>query len=296
MLTAISSSPTAISQKPFLWRMAEFIKFSHTIFALPFALTSMVVAAHGFPSLSTIFWILICMVGARTAAMSFNRLADWEIDQKNARTAIRSKLISKNMGKLLMIAGVAIFVAACTQLNSLCVILSPVAIAIIFFYSLTKRFTHYSHFFIGLALSVAPVGAWVAVRGVFDSAVPFILAAAVVCWVFGFDLIYALQDMEFDRSVSMNSFPARYGLKPTLRLSLFLHTTSFILLGVFGWFAQLVWPFWMAWGMIALFLMIEQRWAKTGQIDRINQAFFEMNALVSMTLLIGVLCALLIHR
>jgi len=169
----------------------ELIKFSHTVFALPFALSAMLVAAQGVPGLWTLLWILWCLVSARTAAMAFNRWADWDYDTFNPRTRRRSQLGTRRMTMVLCGVALFAFVFGCSQLNFLCLALCPVACVLILGYSLTKRFTAYSHAFLGLALAAAPMGAWAATTGSLDSPLPWLLAGAVWCWVFGFDLIYA---------------------------------------------------------------------------------------------------------
>jgi 4-hydroxybenzoate polyprenyltransferase len=177
---------------------------------------------------------------------------------------------------------------ACVKLNWLCVLLSPIAIILIFLYSITKRFTAFSHFFLGLALGVAPIGAWVAVQGNLMSFTPFLLALAVVFWVAGFDLIYALQDMDFDKETGLFSFPAKYGLKATLRLSSFLHLLAVGMMGVLGWIVQLNWMYWLAWVAIVACIAVEQKWARTGRVDLMNRAFFHVNAIVSVLVLAGI--------
>src|SRR4026209_1799333 len=178
-------------------RFLRLIRFSHTIFALPFALGALVVAANGWPSLRILFLVVVCMVCARTAAMLFNRLVDWSLDQRNPRTASRHLLVSKSGAILLLAVSSGGFLLAACAINRLTCILAPVALALIFFYSVTKRFTSATHFFLGLALGIAPVGAWIAQTGRIDFA-PIVLAAGVICWVAGLDLIYATQDYDFD--------------------------------------------------------------------------------------------------
>ncbi len=179
-------------------RFLRLIRFSHTIFALPFALGALVVAANGWPSLKVLLLVVVCMVFARTAAMLFNRLVDWSLDQRNPRTASRHLLVSKRAVQVFLVLSSAGFVVAASAINRLTFILAPVALALVFFYSVTKRFTSATHFFLGLALAVAPVGAWIAQTGRIDLA-PVVLGAGVICWVAGFDLIYATQDYDFDR-------------------------------------------------------------------------------------------------
>ena len=196
-------------------RLLRFVRFSHTIFALPFALGAMLVAADGLPGWRICGLIVLAMVCARTAAMAFNRVADWQIDQRNPRTAARHTLVSRGAAIGLVIVSAAAFVAVTRGINPLCFRLSPVALAIVFFYSLTKRFTSFSHFFLGLALSVSPVGAWLAVRGEWALA-PLVLALAVLLWVAGFDIIYATQDHEFDRAEGLRSLVVQLGVPRSL--------------------------------------------------------------------------------
>ena len=267
-------------------RWGEFIKISHTIFAMPFGLAAMLVAADGVPTGRVLFGVLLCLVGARTAAMAFNRMADWSIDQKNPRTAVRSTLVSKTTAYVTMVGGAGLLVGGAWVLNPLCLMLSPVALAIVCFYSVTKRFTWGSHGFLGLALGTAPVGGWLAVRGQFDSWVPIILGCAVGLWVAGFDLIYALQDREFDRREGLKSFPARFGERVTLRMAGGLHGMAVICLGWFGWMAGFGWRYGAVWVVICLVLGVEAVWGR--QPERRQKAFFEANAMVSGLVLSGV--------
>ncbi|HEY0369781.1 MAG TPA: UbiA family prenyltransferase, partial [Chthoniobacterales bacterium] len=176
-------------------RFLQFIRFSHTVFALPFALGALLVAANGRPSARVLVLVLVCMVLARTAAMLFNRLADWSLDQRNPRTAMRHRLVNRTAAIIALVACSAGFVIAAAAINRVTGILAPLALAIVFFYSLTKRFTDVTHFFLGLALAVAPAGAWLAQTARLDWP-PLILGFGVICWVAGFDLIYATQDFE----------------------------------------------------------------------------------------------------
>jgi 4-hydroxybenzoate polyprenyltransferase len=259
----------------------RFIRFSHTIFALPFALGSMAVAAHGFPGWKLCALILLAMVFARTAAMVFNRLADWEIDKRNPRTAARHTLLPHTAAVALLVGSTAGFVIAAWFINPLCAWLSPVALAIIFLYSLTKRFTHFSHFFLGLALSVAPVGAWLAVRGHFDLA-PLALALAVLLWVAGFDIIYATQDHEFDRAEGLHSLVVKMGVARSLALAGALHWLMLAALAGFGWLAALGRVYFGSLALIAAALVFERRSARSLDVRGINRAFFQSNAFVSL--------------
>ena len=267
--------------------LLEFIKFSHTIFALPFALMAMLTAGAGRVSVRVVLLILLCMVSARTAAMCFNRLADWEIDKENPRTAGRHRLISKSLGWFVMVASLLLLTWGAWSLNPLCFYLTPLATFMILFYSLTKRFTEFPHFFLGLALSAAPMGAWAAVRGELYDLAPWVLASAVLCWVFGFDLIYATLDMEFDRKQGLFSFPARYGLEPTLLLARILHGVAAIAFAGFGCLAGFSWIYAVAWLLSAGGLIYELQLCRKPDVGRINRAFFQVNAVVSMTLLLG---------
>src|SRR5213592_5168460 len=219
-------------------RFLRLIRFSHTIFALPFALGALVVAANGWPSWRILFLVIVCMVFARTAAMLFNRLVDWSLDQRNPRTASRHLLISKSAAQVLLVLSSAGFVGSAAAINQLTFLLAPVALAMIFFYSLTKRFTSATHFFLGLALAIAPVGAWIAQTGRVDLA-PIVLAAGVICWVAGFDLIYATQDYDFDRREGIRSLVVKLGIARSLRLAQILHFAMFAMLIAFGILAQL---------------------------------------------------------
>ncbi len=262
-------------------RALRFVRFSHTIFALPFALGSMLVAAHGLPGWRTVALIVLAMVFARTAAMTFNRLADWNIDQRNPRTADRHRLISRAAAIALLVVTAGAFVATTWFINRLCFWLSPVALAIVFFYSLTKRFTSFSHFYLGLALSVSPVGAWLAVRGEFAFA-PLVLALAVLLWVAGFDIIYATQDHEFDRGAGLRSLVVRLGVPRSLAWAQRLHWMMLTVLVGFGWVAQLGAVFYASLVLVAGALIYEHRSAARLDVAAINRAFFSSNAFVGL--------------
>ena len=268
-------------------RALRFVRFSHTIFALPFALGSMIVAAHGLPAWKTIALIVLAMVFARTAAMTFNRLADWEIDQRNPRTADRHRLLPRATAIALLVVSAAAFVATTWFINRLCFWLSPVALAIVFFYSLTKRFTSYSHFFLGLALSVSPVGAWLAVRGEFALA-PLVLALAVLLWVAGFDIIYATQDHDFDRGAGLRSLVVRLGVPRSLAWAERLHWIMLGVLAAFGWAAHLGVVFLASLALVAGALIYEHRSAARLDVAAINRAFFSSNAFVGVVFVAGV--------
>ena len=272
-------------------RTLTFIRFSHTLFALPFALGSMLAAARGWPSARTFGLILLCMVFARTAAMVFNRLADWEIDKLNPRTAGRHRLVSRPVAVGLLAGSAAAFVGTTWFVNGLCFALSPVALLIVFFYSLTKRFTDYTQVFLGLALAVSPVGAWLAVRGHFDWP-PLVLAGAVLFWVAGFDLIYATMDYDFDRGAGLRSLVVRYGVPGSLRLAQGLHAGAFLGLCAFGRVSGLSWIYVGALVLVLGAFYYEHR-SVSGpaplDVGRVNHAFFNANAFVGLVFVLGVL-------
>ena len=262
-----------------LARFLTFIRFSHTVFALPFALGAMVVAADGFPGWRIFGLILLCMVFARTAAMTFNRVADWEIDKRNPRTAGRHQLIGRAAAITTCLVSALLFIASAAFINRICFLFSPVALALVFFYSLTKRFTHAAQFFLGLALSAAPVGAWLAVTGSFAWP-PIILAAGVLCWVAGFDMIYATQDEEADRREGLRSMVVWLGVPGALRLAGFLHLLMLIGLIAFGLSAHLGMIYFAGLLPVPFLLFYEHRIARSLDLALINKAFFETNALI----------------
>jgi len=267
-------------------RFLRLIRFSHTIFALPFALGALIVAANGWPSLRILVLVIVCMVFARTAAMLFNRLVDWSLDQRNPRTASRHLLICKSGAIVLLAVSSGAFLLAAAAINRLTLILAPVALALIFFYSLTKRFTSATHFFLGLALAIAPIGAWIAQTGRIDLA-PVVLAAGVICWVAGFDLIYATQDYDFDRREGIRSLVVKLGITRTLRLAQLLHLLTFVALIAFGVVAQLGRVYYWSIPLIGAALFYEHRTEKL-DLAGVNRAFFQSNAFVSAVFLLAV--------
>ena len=268
-------------------RFLRLIRFSHTIFALPFALGALLVATNGRPSPRLLGQVLACMVLARTAAMLFNRVVDWSIDQRNPRTATRHQLISRPTAILLLGLSSAAFVAAAAMINRATLLLSPLALGIIFFYSFTKRFTAASHFFLGLALAIAPAGAWIAAKGDLDLA-PLLLGAGVLAWVAGFDLIYATQDLEFDRQERLHSLVVRVGIDRSLRLAQLLHFVMFLALLAFGFAASLGPSYFCGLPLVAGALVYEHRSAARLDLAGINRAFFQTNAFVSAVFLLTV--------
>lgn len=269
------------------------IKFSHSVFALPFALASAALAAREGFRWTQVLWIVVAMVGARSAAMGFNRLADHEIDARNPRTAGR-ELPRGVMGRgevwTLVIVSAAALVVAAALLNPLCLMLSPVALAIIFGYSYTKRFTALSHVILGLSLAIAPVGAWLAIRGAF-SPVPLVLGLAVVAWVAGFDVIYSCQDVEFDRASGLHSLPARLGVRGALRLARALHVAAVVLLASVHVVAGLHPVYLAGVAVIAGLLGYEHSLVHADDLSRVDAAFFTMNGWVSVLYLAVTLAA-----
>jgi 4-hydroxybenzoate polyprenyltransferase len=278
-----------------LRRWGGFVRFSHTVFALPFALAAMVVAARqnrGWPGWQTFGLILAAMVCARTCAMAFNRIVDRKFDALNPRTAKRhlpAGEIGLGGAVILCVLTAGGLVAASYLLNPLCFYLSPLALVVICFYSLTKRFTDYTHVFLGLALALAPVGAWLAVKGanisVLELAQMLVLASAVVLWLVGFDIIYALQDYDFDRTHGLHSLVVAWGPKNALQAAFLAHMLMCGLLLLFG----LLCRFWIAyvvgWFIIVGCLVLEHWIARRRSLDWINVAFFRLNAVVSSVFL-----------
>lgn len=261
-------------------RFLQLIRFSHTIFALPFALGSLLVAANGHPTLRTLLLVIACMVFARTAAMLFNRLTDWSLDKRNPRTATRHRLLEKSIAWSLLAFSTAGFLISSTAINRMTGLLAPLALFIVFFYSLTKRFTNATHFFLGLALAVAPAGAWIAQTGRLDLP-PLILGIGVIFWVAGFDLIYATQDVEFDRGEGLHSLVIRLGVAQSLNVAQWLHFLMFLALVAFGFSAKLGIIYYAAMPLVAAALFYEHHSARRLDLAGINRAFFQSNAFVS---------------
>lgn len=279
-----------------LRKALTFIRFSHTLFALPFALGAMFVAADGIPGLGKVALILLCMVFARTAAMAFNRLADWQLDKRNPRTAGRHKLISYRGGVVMCAASSVGFIVTTLFINMLCFRLSPLALALVFFYSVTKHFTSLCHFFLGLALAISPVGAWLAITGDWALA-PFVLACGVGFWVAGFDLIYATQDYEFDRAEGLHSMVVRLGIGRSLKLAQWLHGAMFLLLIAFGRVAGLGGIYYGSLLLVLAALVYEHRVASRRlDLNAINQAFFVSNVFVGAVFVLATLADVLMKN
>ena len=266
------------------------VRFSHTVFALPFAMASLALAWPRHPvTLRSVLWILVAMVGARTAAMGFNRLADRKFDTLNPRTKnweLPQGKVKVGEAVLLTAVAAALFIFAAYQLNRVCFVLSPIALAIVFFYSLTKRFTWAAHLFLGLALAIAPIGAWLAVaRPPFDIAelqIPIYLGFAVVFWLAGFDIIYSLQDREFDGKIGLHSIPVRFGVAGALRLSSVFHCATVLFLALVGSAAAMGAFYWLGFLAVAGVLLWEHLIVTPTDLTRIDKAFFDLNAYVSL--------------
>lgn len=273
-------------------KWGEFVKLSHTVFALPFALAAMVSAARetgGWPGWKLFLLIIGAVVTARTCAMSFNRIVDREFDKENPRTSTRhlpAGQISLASAWTLCLLSAAGFVYISWNINAICFYLSPVALLVVCFYSLTKRFTDFTHIYLGVALALAPIGAWLAVRGSLHVA-PVVLALAVVCWLVGFDIIYAIQDYEFDRSHGLHSLVVRWGPKNALMFAFIAHLVMWGLLAMYGLILRFRVPYFIGLLIILVSLVLEHWIARRRSLKWINVAFFRLNALVSIVFLIA---------
>lgn len=269
--------------------LLDMIKFEHTVFALPFALLGALAGAQGIPPLRTSLWILAAMVGARTAAMTFNRLVDIDIDAENPRTATRALPAGRvsRAGALVMLgAGIILFGLAAGALGPLTWALSPLALVIILGYSLCKRFTTWAHVVLGLSLSGAPLGAWIAVTGRIEAPALW-LSGGVLAWTAGFDILYALQDEAFDRERGLHSIPAKMGTRRALLLSRLFHLLALAAWAQFNLLLGSHVVGWMGWVMVAAMLAREQWLVRGGDLSRIDQAFFTLNSLVGLVFFTG---------
>ncbi len=275
----------------------EMIKWEHSVFALPFALCAAMLAAGGLPTAAQLGWIVLCMISARSAAMAFNRLADAQIDAANPRTATRAipaGVLSQKFVGIFVVASCAVFVLAASQLNRLTLWLSPVALSAVLLYSYTKRFTRWSHLVLGFALGIAPAAAWIGVRGSLDPRI-LLLTAAVTFWVGGFDVLYACQDLEFDRNYGLNSIPQALGVPRALLLARTLHVL------MLGLLVALVIVF--ALGKIAvagvivvgLLLAYEHSLVSATDLSKLNAAFFTMNGVIAVVFFVFVATDLLLR-
>ena len=270
----------------------EMIKFEHSVFALPFALTGALLAAratrHGWPSLKQILWIVAAMVAARSAAMTMNRIVDLRYDRETPRTkqrALATGALTLQFAWLFTFVAVAVFFLAAWRLNPLALMLSPLAVAILFFYSYTKRFTNWSHLFLGFALGVSPAAAWIAITGRLDPRI-LILCGAVTLWVGGFDVLYACQDVEFDRSAGLFSVPNKFGIAKALLIARGMHVGVIALLGWLALSFGLPWPAWAGIAVVATLLAYEHSLVKADDLSKLDAAFFTVNGYISMLFLL----------
>lgn len=273
-------------------RYMSLIKFEHTLFALPFALISLLVASGGRPGWWTLLWVVVAMVGARSAAMAFNRLADWRIDAANPRTAEReipAGKVSVTGATILVVISAAVLVLAAWMLNPICFNLSPIALLVVLGYSYMKRVSSLAHLVLGLGLGIAPVGAWLAVTGEF-AAFPLWLCAGVLFWVAGFDTIYACQDAQYDRTVGLHSMASRLGVGRALVVSRVFHFLAVVLMVLAFDNTESLGPVaFVGVGIMAGLLIWEQRIVRGGDLRRIGKAFFEINSWIGVVLLVLVL-------
>jgi 4-hydroxybenzoate polyprenyltransferase len=270
----------------------EMIKFEHSVFALPFALTGALLAArasrNGWPTLRQIAWIVVAMVAARSAAMTVNRIVDLRYDRENPRTSKRALAtgdLSVSFAWLFTIVAVGLFLVAAWQLNRLALGLAPVALAILFFYSFTKRFTNWSHLFLGFALGISPAAAWIAVTGGLDLRI-MILCAAVTLWVGGFDVLYACQDVDYDRSAGLFSVPKRFGIACALLIARAMHVGVVALLSWLAASFALPWPAWVGIAVVAALLAYEHSLVKADDLSKLDAAFFAVNGYISLLFLL----------
>lgn len=265
------------------------IKFEHTLFALPFAFLGAVLAADGLPEWRQILWITVAMVGARSAAMTFNRIVDRDIDAANPRTANRelpTGKLSVGFAWIFLLVSVCLFFLAAYSLNWLTFTLSPVALISVLGYSYAKRFTAFAHLLLGWALAISPTAAWIAVRGTIDSEIPLLLSLFVLMWTAGFDVLYACQDYEFDKKAGLRSIPARFGIKNSLRISRLFHAQAFVVLLLLYFVTELGWLALAGVLTVAALMIYQHTLVKPDDLSRMNAAFFTTNAFVSVILFI----------
>ncbi len=276
--------------------LLDMIKFEHTIFALPFAYLGAFLAARGFPTISQCWWILVAMVGARTCAMGFNRIVDIPFDAQNPRTkdrALPSGKVKPHEAWAMVIVAAILYFWAAYELNALAFKLSPIVLAVVMFYSYTKRFTPLCHLFLGLAIGIAPTAGWIAVKGSVTY-LPLILSVGVMFWVGGFDILYACLDEEFDKQIGLHSIPARFGRRKAFWISGFFHAIAFGCFVAVGILAHLNWIYYLG-VVITFILLVMQRIVVTpSDISRMNMAFFTLNGAISIVLFIATALALLV--
>lgn len=273
----------------------EMIKWEHSIFALPFALCGAMLAAGGMPSIHQLVWIIVAMVAARSAAMSFNRLADAHIDAANPRTqarALPAGTLTQGFVRIFVLFSAAVFLLAAWELNRLAFLLSPIALAVLLLYSYTKRFTRWSHVVLGFALGIAPAAAWIAVRGSLDPRI-LLLTAAVTFWVAGFDVLYACQDLDFDRGAGLHSIPRYVGVAKSLWVSRLFHALMLALLMVLVWAFGLGTMAITGIGVVFLLIAYEHSLVSKDDLSKLNAAFFTMNGVISVVFFVFVALDLL---
>ena len=271
---------------------AEMIKIEHTVFALPFALSGLVLASGQPPTWLTVVYTILAFAGARSAAMTLNRLIDFEIDGKNPRTmdrALPAGRIKKSTALLFTILSFALMLGAASQLPPLCLMLSPIAVFWLSFYSYTKRFTYLCHIVLGIALGGAALGGWIAAGGLLNEIAPWLLAVAVCTWVAGFDIIYASQDVEFDRNQSLHSMPSKFGIANALTISKSLHVLTSIFLLALGLTLHLNLFYWVGYVIVVSMLIYEHSLVKADDLSKVNAAFFTVNGIVSILAFIAIL-------
>jgi 4-hydroxybenzoate polyprenyltransferase len=291
--TELASAPAPQAKKANRIRIVlEMIKFEHSIFALPFALIGALLGArathHGWPTMRQLAWVIVAMVAARSAAMTVNRIVDLRYDLENPRTkqrALATGLLSVPFAWTFTLAAVAVFFLAAWQLNLLALKLAPLALAILFFYSFTKRFTAWSHLFLGFALGISPAAAWIAMTGGFDARM-LLLCAAVTLWVGGFDVLYACQDLEYDRRAGLFSIPQRFGVAHALVIARVMHIVVVALLLALAASFVLPWPAWLGIVVVAALLAYEHSLVKADDLSKLDAAFFAMNGYISMSFLL----------
>jgi 4-hydroxybenzoate polyprenyltransferase len=275
----------------------EMIKFEHSVFALPFALTGALLAVRGLPTWRQLLWLVVAMVGARSAAMTFNRIVDLRLDALNPRTrarALPAGRLSLPFAAGFTMVACAVLVLAAYELNPLAFKLSPVAIVVLLGYSFTKRFTVLSHLILGLCLGMSPAAAWIAMRGDLSVSV-LLLGAAVTLWVAGFDIIYACQDVEFDHALGLHSIPRRYGIRAALYTSATVHLVTLALLIVVARLENLGWLAWAGLGAVGVLLAYEHALVKPSDLSRVNAAFFTVNGFLSLLFFVTWGADVLIH-
>jgi 4-hydroxybenzoate polyprenyltransferase len=268
----------------------EMIKFEHTLFALPFAFLGAVLAAGGLPTWRQVLWITVAMVGARSAAMTFNRIIDVDFDAANPRTAGRelpSGKLSTGFAWAFLLISVAVFLIAAYSLNWLTFVLAPVALLSVLGYSYAKRFTSLSHLMLGWALAISPTAAWIAVRGTIDSEIPLLLSLVVLMWTAGFDVMYACQDYDFDKRSGLRSIPARFGIRNALWIARLFHVQAFIALVLLYLVTGLSWPALLGVVLVGMLLIYQHTLVSAKNLSRMNAAFFTTNAFVSVILFIS---------